>query len=83
MSARTSRATIRATGQAETTRRLDAMMEEIKKCKFDAKVVLFRLQFKVENIPSVKKCNPHHVIIGRAIKEAADPVAVARTFFEA
>lgn len=69
-------------GQAETTRRLEAMMEEIKKCKFDAKLVLSGA-IKVENIPSVQKCNPHHVIIGRAIKEAEDPVAVAKAFYEA
>ena len=69
-------------GQAETTRRLEAMMDEIKKCKFDAKLVLSGA-IKVENIPAIKRCNPYHVIIGRAIKEAEDPVEVAKTFYEA
>ena len=58
------------------------MFEEVKRLDFKAKKVLSGA-IRVENIEAVKSCNPYHVIIGRAIKEADDPAAVAKTFFEA
>ena len=69
-------------GQEKTTERLNAMFEEVKRLDFKAKKVLSGA-IRVENIEAVKSCNPYHVIIGRAIKEADDPAAVAKTFFEA
>ncbi|MGI6663927.1 MAG: orotidine 5'-phosphate decarboxylase / HUMPS family protein [Christensenellaceae bacterium] len=69
-------------GQAKTTERLEEMINEIKKHQFDAKLVLSGA-IKEENIAAVKAANPYHVIIGRAIKEAEDPVAVAKAFYEA
>ena len=58
------------------------MFKEISECNFNAKLVLSGA-IKVENIEAIKKVNPYHIIVGRAIKEAEDPAAVARTFFEA
>ncbi len=69
-------------GAEKTTERLEQMIGEIKKLKFDSKLVLSGA-IKTWNIDIVKSANPHHVIIGRAIKEAADPKAVAKEFYQA
>ena len=69
-------------GQAKTTERLNAMFEEVKQMDFHAKKVLSGA-IRVENISELKACDPYHVILGRAIKEAADPAAVAKCFYEA
>ena len=69
-------------GQAKTTERLEEMFKEISECNFNAKLVLSGA-IKTENIEAIKKVNPYHIIVGRAIKEAEDPVAVAKAFYEA
>lgn len=68
-------------GQAKTTERLEKMIADISAFDFDCKLVLSGA-IQVENMEAVKKANPYHVIVGRAIKEAADPAAVAKAFYE-
>ena len=69
-------------GQAKTTERLEKMIADIMEFDFGCKLVLSGA-IRMENIEAVKKANPYMIIVGRAIKEASDPTAVAKVFYEA
>ncbi len=69
-------------GQAKTTERLHAIFAQVEQLDFHAKKVVSGA-IRIENIAAVKACHPHHVILGRAIKEADDPAAVAKVFYQA
>lgn len=58
------------------------MIEGMGQFKFTSKVVLSG-GIGLEDIPSIKMCNPYHINVGGAIERADDPAAVAKQFKEA